>query len=666
VRLLLDLQCVQSSSSLRGIGRYALCLSRALVATAGEHDVAVLLNGGDDPDRLLRARTALETFLPARDIHVFEAAWPFGVQPSSERRRAAEAARTAAVRSLRPDVVLVGSTFEGDTENVLSIDGAPASPLTAALLFDLIPAADPGTYLLGPGADDYWRRFEDLRRADLLLSISDYSASQAQSLMPGTCPPIVTVWGGPYPSGAFPSFEHRPGQAVPVAVPDAYLLTVGGDHPRKNLDRLVEAWGRVPASTRRLAPLVVACRLNVGTVRRLRRLARRAGVGKDELVLTGEVGEGQLAELYQGALAFVFPSTEEGLGMPPLEAMARGCPTLLARSSSLVELAHDERAFVDAEDVTALAAALQQLVVDSALRSLLTSIAAASAQRFTWEGSARLGWAALQDLVAGPPRKVAAAAPSPYPLVRLEDARATSALPQAPAAVHVGGAAGVAEQLERLSDDAVREDEEGAGLRSPAPAGVRTRLAPAIAFALDDPPDAAPVLVRAGLLQQPIVRRDQLSRAASHDPMGELAPALADVTLDSALAADVVRAAALPARWTLERPFPVVLVLSEAELPAEAQPRHAVIITGDARAASLCTWADHVVVEHALLGVTSEELLRARLLGAGIHVAVPDEGRFGTLPDWVDRAAPVAGAEWLQILSRPFDRRTGWPWRSGD
>ncbi|MCW2607975.1 MAG: glycosyl transferase group 1, partial [Frankiales bacterium] len=241
MRLLLDLQCVQSTSAVRGIGRYALSLSQALVATAGPDDrVEVLLNGGDDPVRLLRARTALETFLPARAVHVFDAPWPWQHDPSPLRHREAEAVRAAAVDSLRPDVLLVGSVFEGDKETVLSIDGEGVP--TAALLYDLIPAADPGTYLLGPGADSYWRRFRELQRADLLLSISAYSGQQARELLGDACPPVVPVWGGPYPSGLFAAFEERAVTTAPV-VPERYLLAVGGDHPRKNLDRLVQAWG---------------------------------------------------------------------------------------------------------------------------------------------------------------------------------------------------------------------------------------------------------------------------------------------------------------------------------------------------------------------------------------------------------------------------------------
>ena len=79
MKLLFDAQCIQSSSSLRGIGRYALSLLAGLTDTAAEHghEVEVLLNAGDDPERLLRARTAVETLVPPSGVHVFDAPWPW-------------------------------------------------------------------------------------------------------------------------------------------------------------------------------------------------------------------------------------------------------------------------------------------------------------------------------------------------------------------------------------------------------------------------------------------------------------------------------------------------------------------------------------------------------------------------------------------------------------
>ena len=221
-----------------------------------------------------------------------------------------------------------------------------------------------------------------MRRCDALLAISAHAGNQAMTVMGADCPAVTPIWGGPYPSGAFPAFEKQQDDAA-FTLPATYVLVVGGDHPRKNLDRLIQAWAQVPADLRTRVPLVLACRLNPGTVRRLHAIARRAGLAKHELVLTGGVSETTLQRLYVGAQLLVFPSLEEGLGMPPLEAMAAGCPTLLARGSSLSELSELDAAFFDGLDAADMAATITRALTDEALHGALRRAAAVSAERFT-------------------------------------------------------------------------------------------------------------------------------------------------------------------------------------------------------------------------------------------------------------------------------------------
>lgn len=619
MRLLLDLQCVQSTSAVRGIGRYALSLSRALVEKAGPEDrVEVLLNAGDEPARLLRARTALEMFLPARAVHVFDAPWPWQHHPSPARRAEAEAVRSAAIASLAPDALLVGSIFEGDKENLLSVDryGVP----TAALLYDLIPASDPHTYLLGPGADSYWRRYEELRRVDLLLAISNYSAQQARNLLGDSCPRAVPIWGGPYPSGLFTAFETRAASA-PLDVPDRYLLSVGGDHPRKNLDRLVQAWAAV--ADRAQTALVIACRLNVGTARRLRRLAKRGWLQPGELILAGEVSEKALDALYRGALAFIFPSTEEGLGMPPLEAMAAGCPTVLARGSSLSELVDEDDAYFDGFDVADIARSITRVLHDNAFRHRLRKVAAACTSRFTWTRAAELAWAALHELPrrpvsppdVSPPGSVADLPRDPRPLVLTE----VPAVPDGPEAVAA---------------------ERTLGLCSDVP-GLVTALAPAPALVVPD--DAlARRLVTAGLVEQPVLSvEDQLRRATAHD----LYAAVRDRLPTPRWPDDLVHALAHPPRWSLERAWPVWLWLTARERTAPpAVPEGVVLVIARAPAVVLARSVDRVVVDAELLPKLQADLHRARCLGAAVTVL------GDVAPDWASPPDPVAV------------RTTGWPW----
>jgi glycosyltransferase involved in cell wall biosynthesis len=657
VRLLVDAQCVQSTSSLRGIGRYALSLTRALAQSAGEHSVEVLLNGGDDPSRLLRARTALETFLAPGQVHVFDAPWAWTPPYDDRRRPAAEAAYAAAVRSLRPDALLVASPFEGDAENVLSVRSTAGDPPTAAVLYDLIPALDPGTYLLGPGAEIYWRRVEQVKRCGALLAISRYSGQQAERVFGAACPPLTPVWGGPYPSGDFPFFEPQVDDVPGLVLPDDFLLTVGGDHPRKNLDRLVVAWSQVPRHLRERHPLVVACRLNVGTVRRLRRLASRNDVHPEELLLTGGVSERTLHDLYARAYVFVFPSVEEGLGMPPLEAMAAGCPTLLAQGSSLSELSDEPATFFDGYDTGSMTSAIVRVLSDAPARQALQRAGDRSAGTFTWQRSAERAWAALEALVAGAPMIAApAGAPPPAP-VRLSDADAVRHTLVRPAPV--------------LLDAPLPHGPVGV---LGVPTAGRAALAGATALLAPDVQSAAQV-AREGILEHPVLlAQDGLERAVAHDFYAEYAFGLRGLELDARLRATVASAVASPPRWTLERPRSVWLLLTDG--PVEDALREAAAAVGvdfvaaALDAGALLALADTVLVRAADLPAQEAPLLHARRRGVRV-VALQQPQDELTAPEWcaslVLDGPPGSARSWeaqLGAVAARWGRTTGWPWRA--
>jgi glycosyltransferase involved in cell wall biosynthesis len=104
---------------------------------------------------------------------------------------------------------------------------------------------------------------------------------------------------------------------------------------------------------------------------------------------TDFINDTDLAALYTGATAFVYPSFYEGFGIPCLEAMASGCPVICSNTSSLPEVVGDAALTVAPDDTDGLANLIAKLANDAKLRQKLASAGLKQAAQFTWQASAR-------------------------------------------------------------------------------------------------------------------------------------------------------------------------------------------------------------------------------------------------------------------------------------
>jgi glycosyltransferase involved in cell wall biosynthesis len=183
-----------------------------------------------------------------------------------------------------------------------------------------------------------------------------------------------------------------------------YCLFVGNLEPRKNLSRLIEAFGLLRArgaavsGGRPLQLVLVGTRGWLysgifGTV-------ATQGATPD-IVFTGYVPAADLPALYAGAECFVFPSLYEGFGLPVLEAMAAGTPVVASRVGAIPEVAGDAALLVDARRPVELAEAIETVLTDATLRARLITRGRARARLFTWEAVARQTLAVYESAHAG-------------------------------------------------------------------------------------------------------------------------------------------------------------------------------------------------------------------------------------------------------------------------
>ena len=170
-------------------------------------------------------------------------------------------------------------------------------------------------------------------------------------------------------------------------LPSRFILGLGTLQPRKNFERLIEAYAHVRKKLGDEISLVIAGGrgwMYQGIFQRVEELGLQ-----DMVCFPGYVADEDLPALYTLADLFVFPSLYEGFGLPPLEAMACETPVVTSNVSSLPEVVGDAALMVDPHDVRALAEAMQEFLSDRDLRIEMVRRGVVRAQRFSWSQAAR-------------------------------------------------------------------------------------------------------------------------------------------------------------------------------------------------------------------------------------------------------------------------------------
>ena len=181
------------------------------------------------------------------------------------------------------------------------------------------------------------------------------------------------------------------------ALNPGYLLFVGTLQPRKNVERIIAAFERMPAQTTAGRQLVIAGKAGWRVDDLVATL--REGAARGQVRWLEYVDAGDLRALYQGAAAFVFPSLCEGFGLPVLEAFASGTPVITSTTTSLPEVAGDAALLVDPLDVDAVAAAMAAIVDDAGVAARLRAAGLERARTFTWARCADETVSVLRSLV---------------------------------------------------------------------------------------------------------------------------------------------------------------------------------------------------------------------------------------------------------------------------
>ncbi len=218
------------------------------------------------------------------------------------------------------------------------------------------------------------------RRSRAVLTVSEFSRTELQRAFGVPSGKLSVVCEGGEHILRTPADRDALGRMGLGAGGRPYVLAVSSMAAHKNFALVLQALSRLPD-----APFDVAIAGGSNP-----KVFGHAGHLRSERVKwLGYVSDAELRALYEGALAFVFPSLYEGFGIPPLEAMHCGCPVLAARAASIPEVCGDAALYFDPHSADDLAAALTRIAGDAALRDTLRAAGLAQARRFSWETGAR-------------------------------------------------------------------------------------------------------------------------------------------------------------------------------------------------------------------------------------------------------------------------------------
>jgi len=405
MRIVIDLQGYQSTGSRnRGIGRYSSSLTTSLLKHSNGHEIVLLLSGLF-PDTIKPIRDQFSQLVPPQNIKVWHFDGPVSSDNSQNggRKELAELTRLAFLHALKPDIVLVTSLIEGLTDDaVTSI--AKLSPFpTAVVLYDLIPLIHHEIYLANPVVDNWYReKLGHLKQADLLLSISSSSGKEAIDWLEVPAQRVVNISTAgeaqfsPHPLTA--SEQERLAQQYGLARP--YIMYTGGIDHRKNIEGLIKAYTKLPASLREFHQLAIVCSVQKTDRDRLHELARSQGLLPDEMIMTGFVSEDDLVRLYNGCKLFIFPSLHEGFGLPALEAMQCGKAVIASNTSSIPEVIGLDDALFDPHSIESITDKLIQALTDQGFHQRLEAHSTQQCKKFSWDATAQRAIVAMENCVA--------------------------------------------------------------------------------------------------------------------------------------------------------------------------------------------------------------------------------------------------------------------------
>lgn len=395
MRIVVDLQSLQTGSNERGIGRYTRSFITALIKnhSHSDNEYILLFNRTDASDELEGFVQSLKVEGLKFQVVFFPVPDQFNYFSPLNRTflKGVERLKEIFIAALKPDILLISSLFEFD--GVTSINPkSKRSYLTSVILYDLIPLEDPEEYLRDPDVSAwYYDKIAMLKEAELYLCISNHTLRQATRMLGIAPKACVNISGASDLVKNFQSANLK-NKDLLKDIPKDFIFYVGGFDRRKNVDKLVKAFINQPSNIREKFTLLLAGSVSELDKAKLSKVISNNHNRPINVIFIGYVEDSFLIELYRKCTVFVFPSSNEGFGLPPIEAISVGAPVIASNRASLPEVISNKMALFDPDDANEFRDKLTRSLVDEEFRRILIEHSREHAQSFSWEQSTKVGF----------------------------------------------------------------------------------------------------------------------------------------------------------------------------------------------------------------------------------------------------------------------------------
>ncbi len=401
MKIIIDLQGLQREGNRkRGIGRYCLDLTKALINFYPENEYILFTNSAlsdlrnDFFDELHNEKCNLIYFeCPTiGDINEIDVERYSNLWLSTQLR-------SYAISIINADIILITSFFDGFRDNTLvSFDSEYKIPPVVSIIYDLIPLIHRDQYLRSDPEFKlfYFNKIKELSRLDGLLAISESSRREASENLEINPEYIFNISSACNQKKFSLSDKNSNLGRKDLG---KFLLYCGATDPRKNLCRLIEAYSILPLDLIFKHKLVLTGPYTDEEICLIKEWMISFGLPPEYVVFLGYVTDIQLANLYRNCYLFIFPSLHEGFGLPVLEAMSCGAPVIASNITSIPEIVGDEDFLFDPYNPNNISSLIYKSLTNKSFYNCISCNSLERVKHFSWRNTAKNAIESLSKVI---------------------------------------------------------------------------------------------------------------------------------------------------------------------------------------------------------------------------------------------------------------------------